>query len=338
MRKVTITSICLSSIIILALLTFGCQGAPVSTESGPVQRAEPEPIKYPQIENGIALPEVADYPEISADVAIQLFRDCKIAAGCGTAIESEVGTFKSFGEMSFGQGGSSNTIRVNDSEFLIIVRTKDAKVVSMTNLTATPDPVSAELSETQARELAELMFSGFMAAVDSARQDSPQLPPRDQPDYKLSFLDRNAPAMYSNAWYAQWDRVSPIPYYQQMSYLRLRPDGLFLNAETREGERCYETEAVIDETQALDIAKPVFAEEYEWHAQPASAQLAYVIPNQYPPGLPSLEYPVVALPEQNRLAWVVGVDTLGDQRFFQYSAEVWVDAITGEVIGKASVF
>ncbi len=338
MRKSAVLSIII--ILIVSSIAIGCgNSSPASEPPTPVKRAEPLPVKYPQMDtNGLFLPEVADYPEISVDVAVQLFRECKTAAGFGPAIEFEVGATKNFGAVPFGQG-YYNTIRVNDSEFLIIVRTKDAKVVSMTNLTATPDPVLPEISESRARYLAHWIFACVAAAEDNARQHSPQLVRRDQPDYQLSFVERNAPGMYSNAWYVQWDRISPIPYYRQMSYLRLRPDGLFLNAAASEGERCYETEAVIDEAQAFDTARASFDMEFRWlQAEPTSARLAYVIPNQYPPGLPSYENPVVALPEQNRLAWIVGVESIGDPHFDQYSAEVWVDALTGEVIGDADLY
>ncbi len=335
MRKSAITINTLCTLALLSILVLGCSGSVrVGEKPGPVQRAEPDPVKYARMENGILLPEIADYPEISIEVAIQLFRDCKVAAGFGNTIESEIGTLKACSETWLGPTEYSNTLRVNDSEFLIIVRTRDAKVVTMTNLTATPDSVAAELTEPQARCAAKLMFQRFNVAEEKARQLSPQLPERDQPDYELSFLDRDAPGMYSNAWYVQWDRVSPISYYQQNCFLRLRPDGLFLNGATREGERCYETEAVLDETQALDIAGPVFTEQYEWLHSPTFAYLAYVIPNKYPTDRvgPSSEFLVPVLPMQNRLAWVVGIEAPGHSHF-PSGPEVWVDAITGEVIG-----
>ncbi len=348
MRKLAIIStIC---ILALAPILGGCgEAQPVQSLDRTESSYRRPDVKYYQydVTTYAFPPEVADYPELTEEAARQLFNDCRQITGLGSSgTANPVNVAKAFDSQEY-----CNVYAVSDAWLSIRVRTFDARVVEMKNDGADKaDIFSPLLDERGARERAAAIFDAVVQAEAQARASSPDLAVPEQVEYTEPVANGWGIGPNTGSWSIRWDRVTPagIPYYVGMSSnnaqgksMSLRCDGLFQNSTIYEALGCSDTVPAINREQAIEYAQPVLEQRLGNPEQAPGAELVYLVPDKA--GLsrysnpPSWSWPAPCYPKENCLAWVVRVSEElplpAGAINHQPHAEVWVDALSGEIIG-----
>ncbi len=344
MRRAGLFSIIL--ILIVSPLFAGCGSSPPAVQK-PTWRDMGKPFGEMDTTTRAIPPEVADYPEVTEAAALQLFRTCQEITGLGFSQEEwPVNIVKSFEPEEY-----CNAYTIADSWLFMTVRTSDARITSLKNCQASRSPgVVQGLAESDALLRTTSLRAAFDAAEEMARQASPGVANRQQLLYYKPFSMAWQVTADTGCWYFFWERVKiyNIPYHQNpMSFLgegiRLtqRVDGLFLEYTTQETVESRDTKPAISSEAAQATAQPLIDDMLAYGVDPAltqKAELAYVIPGDlFPRGAafrdePEPIYQRIAYPNEFRLAWVVSVGPHPWHTELNW-AEVWIDALTGEIIG-----
>ncbi len=343
----------LSVVLVLAVspLIAGCGSSPPAGEDQTQSKYRRPDIKYYQydLETRMVPPEAADYLELTDSAARVLFEDCRKITGLGySGTDRPVNLVSTFDAVEY-----CNVYTISDGWLSIMVRTFDAQVIQMKNDRAIEaDYFAAGLDERGARELGDAILAGVAQAEDKARVNSPGLSQPEHIEYTEPATNGFGIGPNTGSWYIRWDRVANegIPYYlggfsendsRQGKSVSLRVDGLFVEARIYEALGCSDTVSRISSERAVECAKTIMETNLGNPRWTTTTDLVYLVPDPTAVARESnpttFSWPAPCSPKENRLAWVVRVSNdlglpPGTMNHLSH-AEVWVDALTGEVVG-----
>ncbi|MDD5448465.1 MAG: PepSY domain-containing protein [Actinomycetota bacterium] len=254
-------------------------------------------------------------------------------------------------EKVFETGKGSNVMRISGPGLFVSIKTEDCTILDLQNLGPYDDPnvKVIPIPKDEAIKKAKVLLRKLQE-LSTSFADSHNLKRPKNVGYSITAQRGSPTGVDIYMIDAKRAPKSGIPYYMQpAACLMLRADGLLINMGRNDiAEDCSDVKPRIKEEQAASLARGIIVDRIEHMKQvfndvpeavarydkikvPTSATLAYVIPNWNFSDKLAEEASKGMTPiieRKNRLAWLVrALD--GEDMFM----EVWVDAITGDIIG-----
>ncbi len=303
-----------------------------------------EGVQYKAIstDGEMAPVELAGQNELGEADVLEIFKSA--AAQCGLSSPTDSGIIVS---EVLDPVLATNVWKASDDRCAVSIRANDCRMMNVQNLGPYDDPSLSviAISEDAARSKAQALLGELQGLENSANAKLNGIG-EAFPTYSIGSVARSD-LTGVDMWTIDFNRVSSsgIPYYRQAESVLLRADGILISFVRNEPAECADTKPVISEQDAIAVCSDMISQAISRFKQspysaspdgsnppdqmtvPTSADLVYVVPNWYYSAELSKQAQAGQMPiieQQNHLTWILNVPGL---------MEVWVDAMTGEIIG-----